>query len=104
MNEFFKDLFDLSFSRFVTPKLATIVYVLVILGAGLGCGGMIITAAQSGIGFAFSAVVSSVFIFFATVIAARVAIESSLALFQIARYSAEIARRGRHPQNGQNLD
>ena len=104
MDNFLKDLFDLSFSRFVTPTLARIIYLLIIVCSGISHVTFLTMAATAGIGAGLTAGALATVSFMGTVIFARVFIESSLALFQIARYAAEIARRGRPNHDSQRLD
>ena len=87
MTEFFSALFDLSFRKFVTPQIAKFVYVIAIIGSGLFAltlmqqGGLMIAAAPV--------------LFLTSIVLVRCLLEVSLAIFQVARYCAEIARRGR---------
>ncbi len=87
MQEFIHGLFDFSFKKFITPKVAKVVYALAIAGAAV--------QALMLLRFGPFGIIAAPVFFFVTVVAARVFLEVSLAVFQIARYTAEIARRGR---------
>lgn len=89
MQKTFAAIFDLSFKKFVTPQLATTIFIVSVVLAGLG--------AVSMLHMPFGFIIAPVF-FFSALLFTRAAIELVLAVFQIARYSAEIARRGRGPQ------
>ncbi len=86
MQKIFAALFDFSFKKFVTPQLAGFTFVIAIVVAGVSALLML----RMPLGF----IIAPVF-FIASVVLARVCIEIALAVFQIARYSAEVARRGR---------
>lgn len=95
LGNFLSSLFDFSFKRFVTPQLVTFIYWIAIICALLQM--LLIFKAAGVIGIVL-APISAI----ATIVLARAGLELVLAVFQIARYSAEIARRGR-PQTGENL-
>jgi len=86
VQKFFVTLTDLSFKKFVTPQLASSIYIL----------GIVVAAISSlfllSVPFGF---LVAPLIFVASVIFLRCGLELLLAVFQIARYSAEVARRGR---------
>jgi len=89
MQEFFAGLFDFSFKKLITPKIAKIIYILAIVGAVLQAL-FALKASPS-----FMTFIISIVSFCAIVIISRVSIECTLAIFQIARYTGEVARRGR---------
>ena len=89
MQEFIEGLFDFSFKKLITPKIAKILYIMAIIGGALQAL-LVIKTAPSVVSF-----VTAVISFIAVVIFSRVAIECTLAVFQIARYTGEVARRGR---------
>ncbi len=90
MQEFFAALFDLTFKKFVTPQIIRFIYIIGIIGAGVGG---LASMSQGGMYIIFGPIW-----FVTTVIILRCGLEVSLAIFQIARYSAEMARRSR-PQS-----
>ena len=87
MRDIVDALMDFSFKKFITPKIAKVVYMLSMVAALLVALMIIRTG---GIGIILAPVV-----FVMIVVSARVFIEVSLSLFQIARYTGEVARRGR---------
>lgn len=96
---FFSQLFDLSFSRFVTPSIIRVVFIIAIIAAGLGALGTLGTASlaggRGGGGFLLG-LIMAVVAFFVSVIVARISLEAVVALFRIAentRTLAEAARR-----------
>ncbi|MDA9951069.1 DUF4282 domain-containing protein [Oligoflexaceae bacterium] len=89
MQELLTGLFDFSFKKLITPKLAKVIYVLSIIGSVLTA---LFTIAASPSVFTF---LSGIVMCIVSIVCARVAIEVSLAIFQIARYTGEMARRTR---------
>lgn len=87
MQKFFTALFDLTFKKFVTPQLATYIYIISIIFVGVLS---LLLLKSAPLGF-----IVAPLSFLAGVIFVRAGLELVLAVFQIARYSAEIARRGR---------
>lgn len=90
MQKFVTALTDMTFKKFVTPQLATYIYIIGIVMAGVYS----LLLLKLPFGFLLAPVS-----FVAGVIFIRCLLELTLAVFQIARYSAEVARRGRPPQD-----
>jgi hypothetical protein len=90
MQKFVTALTDMSFKKFVTPQLATYIYIIGIIFSGVYS----LLLLKLPFGFLLAPVN-----FVAGVIFIRCLLELTLAVFQIARYSAEIARRGRPPHD-----
>lgn len=91
MQELFSALFDLSFRKFVTPQIVKFVYVLCIVTSGVAS---LSSLALGGIYYVLAPLA-----FLGSVVVSRCFLEVALAIFQIARYSAEVARRGRGEAN-----
>jgi len=87
VQKFFSTLFDLSFNKFVTPQLVTYIYIISIVSAGITS---IFAMKALPLGFILAPL-----LFITNIVFIRAGLELVLAVFQIARYSAEIARRGR---------
>jgi hypothetical protein len=92
---FFKTLFDLSFSEFVTTKLIKFLYILILVFIAIGylvsvIGGFADSAGQGFLMLIVGAVGALVAVLFA-----RVYMEILIVLFRIAENTSEIARRGR---------
>lgn len=90
MQEFFTALFDLTFKKFITPQIVRFVYII-----GIICSAVagLATMSHGGMWIIFGPLW-----FITSIIILRCGLEVSLAIFQIARYSAEMARRTR-PQS-----
>lgn len=97
MQDFFSGLFDFSFKKLIAPKIAKILYIMAIVGAVLNSL-FLISKAPSPITMIIALVMCIV-----SIVAARVGIECMLAVFQIARYTGETARRGRSQSRGGGL-
>ena len=95
LGNFLSSLFDFSFKRFVTPQLVTFIYWIAIICALLQ---MLLIFKVAGVIGIVLAPISAI----AMIVLARAGLELVLAVFQIARYSAEIARRGR-PQTSDSM-
>jgi hypothetical protein len=96
---FFNALFDLSFSEFITTKIIKLLYMLSIVGAGIGAlvvmgGGM---ASSEGVGKLFFLILAPV-LFIVYVIGARVWLELIIVIFKIAENTTKIASRDNPPQ------
>lgn len=89
MQDILASLTDISFSKFVTPKLMRYIYVLGILAAGVQS---LIWLRMGMLGYILAPLS-----FLLSVVLIRMALEMALAVFQIAKYAGEIARRGRSP-------
>ena len=91
---FFGSLFDLSFSEFVTTKIIKFLFILAIIGSGIGALGVVITgfASNSGaIGILFLLLSPVVFIIF--VLLSRVWLELVIVVFRIAENTTQLVRQ-----------
>lgn len=82
---FFTDLFDISFKKNLTPKVIGYIYLLLIIGAGISVLGLIKVSL-----FAF---IGGLIFFLGFVLSLRCMMEIILIIFNINRYTAEIARK-----------
>ncbi len=89
---FFASLFDFSFSSFVTTKIIKVLYILAIIGAGIGALFVLFTGFASGrfFGVLFSFVLAPLY-FVLGVILARVWLEIVIVLFRIAENTQKLA-------------
>jgi hypothetical protein len=91
---FFAALFDMSFSEFITIKLIKVLYMLAIVGAGIGAlvivGGGLATA--EGAGKLLYLILAPV-LFIVYVIGARVWLELIIVIFKIAENTTKLAAR-----------
>jgi hypothetical protein len=93
MQKFFTTLSDMSFKKFITPQIIGQVYVIGIA--------FVLVQSMLLLRFPFGFIIAPIS-FVAAVVLLRCALEMILAVFQIARYSAEIARRGRPLLDGES--
>jgi hypothetical protein len=88
-----KSLFDLSFTRFVSPDIAKYVYMLVMALVALGYLGLVFAAFQYGVGFGifvlvlFGPLVSLIYL-----VLARAGLEALIATMRTAENTRELAR------------
>lgn len=93
---FFSLVFDMSFTRFVTPSIVRIVFVLAIVVSGLAALGFVATFSAGEFSLAiFPLLLVAALIFFVNVIVSRVALEAVVALFRIADNSSVLAEEAR---------
>lgn len=88
---FFSNLFDMSFSKFVTPSIIRVVFVLAIIGGAFAAIGVFTATANAFRGGAFFGLVGAVIAFFVYVIMARVGLEAVVALFRVAENTKVLA-------------
>ncbi len=82
-------LFDLSFSRFVSPRMMKFLYALSILFASLMAVFLIIAGFKTSIWFGlFALLIGAPLIFLLTVVSSRVLLETILMIFRIADQTA----------------
>lgn len=90
---FFGALFDFSFREFITPKIVSVIFVLLtVLSAVYALAAFV--ALLAGPGF-FIAIIVAPVIFIISVILNRVGLEIAVALFRIAQNTSDIARNTR---------
>lgn len=89
---FFSGLFDLSFRKFVFPKLIKVLYVLAIILAALAGLGFLIGGLKTGGILGVVQVVLSPVVFIFAVIYTRVFMEVLIVMFRIEEHVREIAR------------
>ncbi|MHB1587645.1 MAG: DUF4282 domain-containing protein [Acidiferrobacteraceae bacterium] len=92
MPSFFASLFDFSFERFVTPKLAAGIYILETAAGAIAWIAFGLKGFASGFFHgAFDLVVIAPIGFILTLILLRVGLELLIAIFRIAEHTKEIA-------------
>jgi len=89
---FFATLFDLSFTEFVALRLMRVLYVLGIIGSGIGALVFIVGGFSHGAGVGVLALILSPAIFTLLVIVCRVQVELMVVLFSIAQSVGDIAK------------
>lgn len=101
---FIRNLFDLSFSEFITVRIIRFLYGLAILGSACGATGVMLYAWERGFfidskepaSFALSIFLSvpiAVFVFILSVIVSRVSLELTLVVFRIAENTDFLAEQ-----------
>jgi uncharacterized protein DUF4282 len=92
---FLSALFDFSFSSFVTPKVIKVLYILIMILAGLAAAGFIITAFafSPGAGLITLIIVAPLF-FFITIALYRITLEFFMVIFRMAEDIAAMRDRG----------
>jgi hypothetical protein len=91
---FIGSLFDLSFSEFVTTRIIKLLFVLAIIGSGIGTLVLIIgTFASHSVAFGILSLVLSPLIFFIYVIVARVYLEIIIVIFRIAENTSRLVKQ-----------
>ena len=80
---FFEALFDFNFSKFVSLQLVKVLYILVMLLAGLGAVVLIIQGFASSLGSGLIALVFAPIVFIVWILVARVFLEIFVVIFRI---------------------
>lgn len=103
LGEILKNLFDLSFTRFISPSIAKIVYILIMVALGVAYLVMVIAAFSSRnavLGLLVLLVVGPLFVIIYLALA-RIGLESLVAGIRTAENTAELVRlQGGTPPNG----
>jgi uncharacterized membrane protein len=95
---FFGELFDFSFSEFITTRIIKVLFVLAVIGSviyGLVVLGQGVVMLRESVALGLGMIVVSPIVFLLCVIAARVYLELIMIIFRIAEDTEEIAGRGR---------
>lgn len=90
-SSFFKDLFDLSFNKFVTPRVVSVIYLLAMIAVGLGTLFWVITpflGRQPVIGVIMLLVAPVIALLWISLV--RVSLESMVALIRVAENTREM--------------
>ena len=92
---FLSALFDFSFSTFVTPKVIKVLYILIMILAGLAAAGFIISAfaANTGFGLITLIIIAPLF-FFITIALYRITLEFFMVIFRMAEDIRTMRDRG----------
>ena len=92
---FFQVLFDFSFSEFITPRIAGIIYAIVVVLVGIGSFAILLSSFNQGIGPAIGGLIVAPLLFFIYVLFFRVFLESMVATMYTANNTAQIAENTR---------
>jgi ABC-type multidrug transport system permease subunit len=88
---FFNDLFDIRFTRFVSLRLISIVYILILVVATLVALGAIFTGFALGVGAGIFYLILAALLWVVYVVLARVGLEAFAVLFRIHDDTSRIA-------------
>jgi len=91
----FSILTDLSFKRFITPRLVRLIYVLSLVGAGLSAFAWMISGFKTGVMYGCFTFVTGPVAFFIYMLSARVILEFLLAVFRIAEGMERLIEQGK---------
>ena len=94
---FLESLFDFSFTSFITTRIISVVYGLLIAAGALVALSMIIGALRGGAFPLILAIIAAPFVFLLYVVIARVYCEVIIVLFKIADNTAILAGRQEEP-------
>jgi ABC-type multidrug transport system permease subunit len=92
---FFAGLFDFSFTKFVTPRLVAVLYVIGIIGTGIAALGIIIAGFANGFGAGIASLIAAPIIFFIYLLFLRVGLETLIIAFKNAESNRQIAENTR---------
>lgn len=90
---FFSNLFDFNFTRFVTPSVVKILYVLLLVLLGLTYLTWVIAGFSEGFGWGLLALIGGALISLVTLILYRVGLEVLVAVIQVAKNTGQLAER-----------
>jgi ABC-type multidrug transport system permease subunit len=90
-NGFFNDLFDIRFTRFVSLRLISVVYVVILAAVSLVALALVFAGFASGIGAGLFALVLAALGWVIYVVLARVALEAFAVLFRIHDDTSRVA-------------
>ena len=105
IGDFFKSLFDFSFTTFITTKLIKLIFIIALIAIGLTA--LFIIVASFGVsaaaGLAGLLIIAPLFVLFATIYT-RVLLELIIVVFRISEHAAEIAAQGRRDARASDGD
>lgn len=90
-------LFDLSFKKFVSPTIAKIVYILVMIGIAVGYLGMVIAAFNEDTAVGFVVLFLGPLFALVYLCVFRVMLEALIAMIMTAQNTGELLRLQQHP-------
>lgn len=90
---FFSNLFDLSFSRYITPSVVKILFVLLLVVLGLTYLFWIVTGFAQSVGLGLLVLVLGALLLFVYIIVVRVSLEVLVAVIQVAKNTGQLLER-----------
>jgi hypothetical protein len=92
---FFGSLFDLSFSEFVTTRVIKLLFILTIIGSGLGALFILISMFSVGFGRGLLGLIVAPILFLLYVLFSRIWLEVVIVLFRIAENTSRLVEQGK---------
>ena len=92
---FFSSLFDLSFTEFVTIRIIKVLFVLAIIGSGIGALAVLIGGIAGGGAQAFISIILAPIVFFLYILLARIWLEVIIVLFRIAENTGKLVEQSK---------
>jgi len=99
---FFGSLFDLSFTEFVTTRIIKFLFVLAIIGSGIGALILLIGGITGGGAQAFVSIILAPIVFFLYVLLARIWLEVIIVLFRIAENTGKLVEQSKNKDKPTN--
>lgn len=93
---FFSDLFDFSFSKFIAPRIVGLLYILSILASGLGILFAVLGSLSQGIQSGIIALIFAPVLFLLYVIFIRVGLEGMVIAFRTAENTGRTAENTKY--------
>jgi hypothetical protein len=87
---------DLSFKRFVTPRLVRLIYFISLIAAALSALAWMISGFKTGVIYGLFTIATGPVAFFIYMLTARVVLEFMLAVFRIAENTEKLRERTDH--------
>lgn len=91
-SSFFNSLFDMSFSKFITPKIIKYIYIISVVIIGLLCLFIAFSGFSKGVGSGFGALILASITFIVWITLTRLWLEFVMAVFQIAENTAALKK------------
>lgn len=92
---FFTQLFDFSFSEFITAKIIKFIFILGLILSGIATLGIIISAFSQSVMFGIFALILSPLIFLIYIILLRVSLEVIMVIFRISENIEKLAEENK---------
>ena len=99
---FFGSLFDLSFTEFVTTRIIKVLFVLAIIGSGIGALAVLIGGIASGGAQAFISIILAPIVFLLYVVLAGIWLEVIIVLFRIAENTGKLVEQSKNKDKPTN--
>lgn len=95
---FFQGLFDFSFTKYITPLVVKVIYMLFIVVAAIGWIGMVLVGFTTDAGAGLAALLLGPIFLILYIALVRVGLETSVALIRVAESAASIDKKVEEPK------